>query len=360
MRKNALFIAATSQNVGKTTLCLGMLAALKHRYEKVGFIKPVGQRHVAVDGNTMVDKDVVLFRNHFHMQERWEDMSPVIIPSGFTRDYLDGKVTSEELIRSIISSFEKISSDSPFTLVEGTGHVGVGSIIGLSNAKVAKLLGLDIVIITPGGLGSAYDELQLDLALCEKEGVRVRGIILNKVHPEKRDMILEYFPKSMPDIPLLGAIPFDEFLSNPTIRDFEMLFETPLLSGEKHHYRHFKNTRLAAGSLDSFLMEIHPKELIITPANREDIIHATLEFEKGEGDFGGGMILTGQKPPSKEILEEIRRVDVPVLHAPIGIYEAMKKINSYIAKIRTKDVPKIELAIDLVTKHLDIEALIKP
>ncbi len=79
-RQNAIFIAATGQNVGKTTLCLGMLAALKKRYSSVGFIKPVGQLHVKVDDDVNVDKDVVLFKKYFHLPESWEDMSPVIVP----------------------------------------------------------------------------------------------------------------------------------------------------------------------------------------------------------------------------------------------------------------------------------------
>ena len=38
-----IFVAGTRMNDGKTTTCLGLFAALQQRYEKVGFIKPVGQ-----------------------------------------------------------------------------------------------------------------------------------------------------------------------------------------------------------------------------------------------------------------------------------------------------------------------------
>ena len=55
----AIFIAATGQNVGKTTLCLGLLAALRKRFDRVGFIKPVGQQHVQVQNDLKVDKDVM-------------------------------------------------------------------------------------------------------------------------------------------------------------------------------------------------------------------------------------------------------------------------------------------------------------
>lgn len=63
----AVFIAATGQNVGKTTLCLGLIAALRKLYPSVGFIKPVGQQHFKLENGINVDKDVYLFREYFHL-----------------------------------------------------------------------------------------------------------------------------------------------------------------------------------------------------------------------------------------------------------------------------------------------------
>lgn len=364
MTKNAIFIAATGQNVGKTTLCLGIIAALKRRYPSVGFIKPVGQQHVSVADGTMVDKDVVLFKEHFHLTANWCDMSPVIIPSGFTRDFLDRKVTEEHMCQKIREAFVKVSEANAYTVVEGTGHVGVGSIVNMNNARVAAELGLDIVIIASGGLGSAHDELALNVEMCRRYGVKIRGVILNRVINEKREMILKYFPKTLEKwgIPLIGCVPYNAFLSNPTIKDFENLFGTALLSGENHRYRHFQHARLVAGSLDTFKNDMMPNELVITPASRDDIILATLqkhqESAEIEGvDFAGGMILTSMYPPNPQILRRISQVDIPILYAPICSYDAMKMITSFTAKIRTEDTLKVEKAIDIVEANINFDRL---
>lgn len=365
VNKKSVFIAATGQNVGKTTLCLGIIAALKKRFNSVGFIKPVGQQHVHINEGTIVDKDVVLFKEHFQMTESWTDMSPVIIPAGFTRDFLDQKITEASLVEKVKHSFQKIHEKNDYTIVEGTGHIGVGSIINLSNARVAAELGLDMVIIASGGLGSAFDELALNAALCEKYQVPVRGIILNRVLDEKREMILDYFPKALKrwNIPLIGAVPFNEFLNTPAIKDFETLFNTTLISGERHRYRHFHHSRLVAGSAESYETDIIPNELIITPASREDIIRATLEKQKKEMekgiDYQGGMILTSRHAPSKEIVGYIKQFDVPVLYAPLYSYDAMKMITSFIAKIRTEDTLKVEKAINLVEANIDFDLLVQ-
>lgn len=366
VKKNAIFIGATGQNVGKTTFCLGLIAALQKRYPSVGFIKPVGQQHVKIDGQINVDKDVVLFKEHYKLKTEWSDMSPVIIPGGFTRDFLDNKITEEDMCQKIVTSFHKIFVNNSYTVVEGTGHIGVGSIVNLNNAKVAAALGLDMVIIASGGLGSAHDELALNIALCQQYGVNVRGVILNRVIDEKRAMILDYFPKTLKrwGIPLIGCVPYNEFLNTPTIKDFAFLFETNLISGEPHRNRHYQHSRLVAGSVEAYYDEMIPNELVITPASREDIIRATLakhsEMRNQGIDFQGGMILTGRHPPSESIVEEIRQIDLPVLYAPVCSYDAMKMITSFTAKIRTEDVLKVEKAIQLIEENVDFDLLCFP
>jgi phosphate acetyltransferase len=364
--KKAIFIAATGQNVGKTTLCLGILAALHKRLTSVGFIKPVGQQHVKLTDNLIVDKDVILFKEYFALESDYTDMSPVILPTGFTRDFLDHKVHAVSLELSIQKAFNKISQQHDFTLVEGTGHIGVGSIVSMNNAKVAALLGLDMIIIASGGLGSAYDELSLNISMCQAYGVKVKGIILNRVLMEKRSMIEEYFPKALKswNIPLLGCVPYNAFLSSPTLKDFEILFQTQLIAGHKHHLCHFQHPRLVAGSLEAFQDDMQPNELIITPATREDIILETLNRQQQVKEMHHnpcqyGIILTGRHPPSSSIIEQIKQGDLPCLYAPLCSYDAMKMITTFTAKIRGDDLPKIEQAIELVEQSLNFDLLLE-
>jgi phosphate acetyltransferase len=131
-KPKAVYVAATKQHVGKTTTCLALMKGAQQILgnhpdggSRVGFIKPVGQRHVVVDGGIKVDKDVVLFKEHFKLDRcKWSDLSPVVIPAGYTRDFLDGKVTEQGQIAAVENAFRNISSTHDLTIVEGTGHVG--------------------------------------------------------------------------------------------------------------------------------------------------------------------------------------------------------------------------------------------
>lgn len=359
MGHRAIFVAATGQNVGKTTTCLGMIAGLNKRFDRVGFIKPVGQQHVEVEDGISVDKDVALFKEHFQLPGDYQDMSPVLFPSGFTRDFIDGKVKRGDLNKRIDDGFATIHSQSDFTVVEGTGHVGVGSITGLNNAMVAARLGLEMVIVASGGLGSAFDELALNINMAYRYGVEIRGVILNRVLDEKRDMILDYFPRALKTwgIPLIGCIPYSDFLAKPSMRDFENLFKAPLLSGHQHRLRRFRHHRIGARSLESYMETLKPNELTITPATREDIIEANLQMEGKHYD--GGLILTGRRAPSEDILRKIQKSEIPVLYAPISSYDVMQMITGLISKIRIDDRSKIQEAVRVVESNVDFDALVK-
>ncbi|MCI5052890.1 MAG: AAA family ATPase [Simkaniaceae bacterium] len=362
-----IFIASNGQNVGKTTSCLGLLSGLRKRFNSIGFMKPVGQEHVETEEGHFVDKDVYLFKEHFRLEDPILPMSPVLFPRGFTRDFLDGKIDHGALEKKIIDSYVQIAEKHEAMLVEGTGHVGVGSIAELNNAHVAKLLGLDVVMIVSGGLGSSFDALALNKQMCDAHGVRVRGVILNRVLENKRTMVEKYLQKALDrwKIPLIGCIPYTPFLSNPCMGDFELLLKAKLLSGMSSRMRHFEDIRLIATSAKVFQKLIQPGMLIITPASREDVIQAALErhwktkSDNRDKDMRLGFILTGKTPPRPEIIAEIKKSDIPTLYAPMNSYDVMKKIHSHTVKILKEDEEKVHEAIEVVESHVNFDHLLE-
>ena len=235
-----IYVAATRQHVGKTSVSLAIMSGLQKRFDRVGFIKPVGQHCLPVWEEDLhqeirADKDVVVMRQHFgldHLPYRY--MSPVLIPKGYTRDFIDGKIsqdTHEELIRK---AYTEISRSSNVVLCEGTGHCAVGSIINASNALVASWLGADMVLVANGGLGSAFDELELNRIFCEHYNVPIAGVIINKVHPEKYNQTKHSIGKALEEhlgVSLLGCVPERPFLGCPALADLERLFGSKLISG---------------------------------------------------------------------------------------------------------------------------------
>src|SRR6187401_3142585 len=100
-----VFVAATQQNDGKTTTAVGLFAALQKRRGRIGFIKPVGQRFVEVEGQR-IDEDTVLIDQTFGVQTPLEAMSPIAVEPDFTRRYIEEQ-NNEFLVRRIQHSFDR-------------------------------------------------------------------------------------------------------------------------------------------------------------------------------------------------------------------------------------------------------------
>src|SRR5947209_19817227 len=133
-----IFVAATEQNAGKTTTSLGLFSALQKSRGRIGFIKPVGQRFIEVEGKR-IDEDTVLIDQTFGVHTPLEAMSPIAVEPDFTRRYIENS-NNEFLTRRIQNSFDRAAWEKDFVIIEGTGNAGVGSVFDLSNARMARLL----------------------------------------------------------------------------------------------------------------------------------------------------------------------------------------------------------------------------
>ena len=171
-----VYLAATGMNRGKTTFALGLLAALLERAaSSTAFIKPVGQRYALVD-DIPADEDAILMRSTSAWPSRLELMSPVHIPRGFTKAFIRGDVVDDLGARIDAAYQAALREGREVVLIEGTGHAGVGAVIGLSNAHVAARLGAPAIIVSEAGVGRPIDEIVLNAALFARHGVPVAWV----------------------------------------------------------------------------------------------------------------------------------------------------------------------------------------
>jgi BioD-like phosphotransacetylase family protein len=354
-----VFIAATRQNDGKTTTSLGLIAALQQFYPRIGSIKPVGQRFVEIE-EQKIDEDTVLMDSVFRLNCPLVDMSPIAVEPDFTRKYLES-ANNEILVRKIQKAFDRVAWEKDFVLCEGSGHAGVGSVFDLSNAQVAKTLGAKVIIITRGGIGKPIDEVALNQALFEKEGVEIIGVILNKVVGTKLDYISDFARRGLKrkGLELLGVIPHQSMLSSPTIELVRDELGAEMLNDAGGMHNLIENVAVGAMGAHNALSFFKPGVLLITPGDREDIILAactSLEGEKTE--MMAGIVLTGDLRPSANVLKVIRTMPIPVMLAAEGSYEVASKVHDLTVKTRPGDVHKITLIRDLIAKNVNVQKIL--
>src|SRR5476649_2594487 len=265
-----IFVAATRMDDGKTTTSIGLFAALQQRFSRIGFIKPVGQRFVEIEG-AKIDEDTVLINETYHPHTPLKAMSPIAVEPDFTRRYLSGGIT-HQLHDRVRTAFDLTAWEKDFVIIEGTGHAGVGSVFDLSNATVARLLKAKVIIVSRGGIGRPIDEISLNLALFEKQGVEVIGAIINKVVPEKMEALKEYTSVGLArlGLPLLGMIPLHTELYKPTVNQACQQLKGEFIAGAQHKRRRIARTGIGAMSSRHADRLLTPGTLVITPGDQED------------------------------------------------------------------------------------------
>ena len=354
-----VFLAATGQNRGKTTTSLGLLAAIRDRGLRLGFVKPVGQRYLVVDG-TRADEDAVLMSEVFDLPDTLNDMSPVTLPRRFTTDYIMGRV-HDDLRAQVRTAFERVRRDKDVVVVEGTGHAGVGAVVGLSNAAAAAMLGTPVIIVSEGGIGRPIDEIVLNRALFAAHGVEVLGAVVNKVDTESHPQLPEVLRRGLAhhDIELLGCIPYSAFLANPSLELVVTHLDGELLAGEATPGMTIGWVAIGAMQAHHAVELLRPRSLLITPGDREDLIRAAIDVNRSSDPPRViGLVLTGGFRPPASVLAVLRDAGLFAYLVATDTYRTAQAVDEILVKTHPSDVEKIETIIRLVGAAIDVDALL--
>jgi BioD-like phosphotransacetylase family protein len=355
-----VFLAATGQNRGKTTVSLGLIAAILGRGHRLGFLKPLGQRYLVVNG-TRADEDAVLVRQVFDLPDALNDMSPVTLPRHFTTDYIMGRV-SDPLERQVTDAYARVAADKELVIIEGTGHAGVGAVVGISNARAASMLDAPVIIVSEGGVGRPIDEIVLNCALFAQRGVRVLGAIVNKVDVASHPALPEVLRRGLAQqgVELLGWLPYSQMLANPSLELIVTHLHGELLSGAATPGHTIGEVAIGAMHAGHAMSLLTDRTLLITPGDREDLVLASLAANRlaPQAPKVTGIVLTGGFRPSAAVLAGLRCSNLFAYLVEADTFRTAQSVSEILVKTHPSDTEKIETIIDLVARSLDVDDLL--
>lgn len=356
-----LFLTATRHNEGKTVVALGLTKALERRVKKIGYIKPVGKGSVEFAGEK-IDSDVALIKEACDIPAFVKDMGPVSL-DGFPTQWIS-KEGRESVLERIQKGFASVAANRSFVLIEGTGNAAAGAAFGLSNAYVAKLLNAKVVIVASGGVGQPTDEIILNKSYFERAGVELLGVVINKAYPHEIERIEKWMRKVLEtmNVRLLGVLPYENDLARATMSNLFETFRGRVLNGENQMSTALGKVVLGAMSAVTALQELSGNVTLICPVDREDILVAALSamYISGRKDIMlSSIVITGKGKVSDIVLRMIRRTTIPTLHVETDAYTVCSQVHAGNFKILPQDTEKVQRAIDLVQKHIDVPALLQ-
>lgn len=356
-----LFIAATGQDIGKTTASLSLVHLAKKKYHRVGFIKPLGPKVTQYKGIT-VDTDAALICQVFNMGRDLPYMSPVVIQPDTTRKVLDGELDPRDLEQLILKACAVLEKKCDFLVIEGSGHPGVGSVVNLSNARIARLLGAQVLMITGGGIGSVIDNVYMNKALFDKEGVEVRAIMPNKLLPEKRDSTLKYLEKAFAgeSFKIVGGFNYQPVLANPTLNRIASILKLDIHGNKRDAKRIIHYLQIGSPSTQRVTELLRDDTLLIVTSSRDELLVTLSNMYQipAYRDKIVGLLIPGIHKISDITQQIIDRSNIPYLrtnsHTTGKLY---RTINEDVYKLQAEDKEKIDMIKELSEIRFDFDKL---
>lgn len=211
MGKRAYFITGTDTSVGKTFITAGIASALTRKGLSVGVMKPV-ETGCPLKSEELVPEDALLLKEAAGASDALDIINPYrfrlpLAPSVAAR--LEGVAIEFE---RLAGCFDEIQKAHDIVLVEGAGGLMTPLTDEKTNANLAFVLGLPLIVVAGSKLGVVNHTL-LTVETAKALLLNVRGVILN--HPEEahksadisRDYNCEEIERFV-DMPVLGVVPY--------------------------------------------------------------------------------------------------------------------------------------------------------
>lgn len=357
-----LYISGTQKDVGKTTLSVGLSHKFRQEGLRVGYIKPLGQRAKQIAGQSLHD-DAVVISKILGDPSHTQAALAMALPRGRVEKEIFS-LNSEELIEKIRKNCEDLQREHDIVIIEGMGHVAMGSCIGVSGADVARITGAKAVLVTGGGIGKTIDEIALCSNFLISNGTDFLGVIINKVWPEKYDRVANATSQGLENLGIrsLGVVPFQEDLSCPTMQQVFNRIGGELIGGEENMNNIVHNTIVAAMESRHVIGYLKNGTLVITPGDRTDNILAALSANI-LGDVHeaamAGLLLTGGFRPDPTCMRLIIDSGLPTILTEDDTYSVSSKYFQTVFKIAPENDGKIHAAAELMSKYIDTDAILK-
>lgn len=356
-----LFIAALDKNSGKTTTSISLMHLALKKYRRVGYLKPFGGQTVTFR-KKLVDKDAALMAQVFQLPQGIETLSPVVIRPDTTRKVIDGTISADDLRERILTAAAELEKECDFIIIEGSGHPGVGSVMQLSNARIARLLDAPVLLVTSGGLGSVVDRMSMILALFEKEKVNVRAVLVNMLDPAKRESTLDYLGRALRNEPfrLLGGFDYHPVLANPTLRRISTVLDLPVHGNRREMQRIIYKVLVGAASTQRVMELLTEPSLILVTSTRDELL-VTLAHLYHMPEYRSlvvGLVISGTTPISQITQQILDRSRIPYMRTTRQVSaELYQIIGKDIPKLIAEDREKLDLIRSLAEQSLDFDVI---
>ncbi len=365
-----IMIIPIGAGVGMTSISLGVLRALEHTGVRVSFFKPIAQsRH----GSNQPDLTTAIIESNSDMKVA----SPLSMSSA---EKLIRTDKTDVLMEEIIARFQRAIANTDVTVIEGLVPTRNHPFANQVNYEIAKTLDAEIVFVArPITDNLAQLKEHIEIAVSNFGGSKnkyIAGVIINKhnapvdehgrTRPDLSDIfdgptaarptnveVMEIFNTS--PIRVLGCVPWSIDLIATRASDLAAHLNAEIINTGEIQTRRIKSVTFCARSIPNMVEHFRPGSLLVTSADRPDVIVAAC-LAVMNGLEIGALLLTGGYSMPEQLYGLCARAfesGLPVFTTKGNTWQTSLHLQSFSLEVPSDDKERVEFVKEHVASHVD-------
>lgn len=365
-----IMLVPISAGVGLTSVSLGVLRAMERKGVNVSFFKPIAQPRSGHDTPDLTSSII-------------SASSDMKVAEPTTMSEAESLISNEKmdvLLEQIVERYNAISNGSEVVLIEGLVPTRKHPFANQVNAEIAKTLGAEIVFVaTPGTNNPAQLKERIDVACSNFGGTKnksISGVIINKLNapvdeagrtrPDLSEIfdeaaktaqtnieVMQIFNSS--PIRVLGCVPWKIELIATRAIDMAKHLNADIINAGEINTRRIKSITFCARSLPNMIEHFKPGSLLVTSADRPDVIVAAALASMNGVEIGAILLTGGYDIPESiaDLCKPAFEAGLPIFKAQGNTWQTSLNLQSFNLEVPADDKERIEFINDHVASHID-------
>jgi phosphate acetyltransferase len=360
----------TGTSVGLTSVSLGVIRAMERKGVRLSVFKPIAQPR---SGENAPDQTTTIIRKNSTI--------PAAEPLQMSRvESLLGSNQQDVLMEEIIARYHENTKDAEVVLVEGLVPTRKHQFASALNYEIAKTLNAEIVFVMSLGNDSpAQLKERIELTQSSFGGSKnknITGVIINKLNAPVDDQgrtrpdLSEIFddsnkasvanidPKQLfanSPLPVLGCVPWSFDLIATRAIDMCRHLNAEIINEGDIATRRVKSVTFCARSIPHMLEHFRPGSLLVTSADRPDVLVAACLAAMNGVEIGAVLLTGGYQidAPIRKLCERAFATGLPIFMVSTNTWQTSLSLQSFNLEVPSDDTQRIERVQEYVASHID-------
>lgn len=365
-----IMLIPTGTSVGLTSISLGVIRAMERKGVRLSVFKPIAQPRA---GGDTPDQTTNIIRKNSSI--------PAAEPLPMSRvESLLGSNQQDVLMEEIIKRYHENTKDAEVVLVEGLVPTRKHQFASSLNYEIAKTLNAEIVFVTALGNDSpAQLKERIEVTQSSFGGSKnknITGVIINKLNApvdeqgRTRPDLSEIFddstkasvanidPKQLfanSPLPVLGCVPWSFELIATRAIDMCRHLNADVINEGDIATRRVKSVTFCARSLPHMLEHFRPGSLLVTSADRPDVLVAACLAAMNGVEIGAILLTGGYQidEPIRKLCERAFATGLPVFMVKTNTWQTSLSLQSFNLEVPSDDTQRVERVQEYVASHID-------